>query len=286
MTPRRPQRLAAFTLIELLVVIAIIAILIGLLLPAVQKVRVAAGRMSCSNNLKQIGLAAHNYNNATGYLAHNGVYSNPTNAVYDAQRANWSWAYQYLPYVEQENLKKNADNTTPPPVDATVKTYLCPGRNRIPISTSTNVSPFYNGPVTDYKINAVSFYNLTNDSSQALAKGRLSVGVISGKRGTSHTILAGEGFLNTDLYSSQAANSPEENIYSGGRNGTGRFGNTMRSDDNNALVPASDWGGPHGDVTLFVFCDGSVRTVSNSAAMGTAFTESLKWNSTSSSQLD
>jgi prepilin-type N-terminal cleavage/methylation domain-containing protein/prepilin-type processing-associated H-X9-DG protein len=171
-----------FTLIELLVVIAIIAVLIGLLLPAVQKVREAANRLSCANNLKQLGLANHSYHDANGYFPPGGML-NPGWGSDGTDTAHWqgdggwrydkgSWMVYILPYIEQENLYNQIIQfgMNVPKVDTMTRAaYHDANGNLVPVDPNTGIPVLgtavlpkpmkvYRCPSDGYKTN-MGFYN-------------------------------------------------------------------------------------------------------------------------------
>jgi prepilin-type N-terminal cleavage/methylation domain-containing protein len=212
---------SAFTLIELLVVIAIIAILIGLLLPAVQKVREAAARMQCSNNLKQLGLAAHNYHDANGGFPTAGkngceapIHPNvaaacatgnpdppdnaPVNAPYtvpssdlNVRRQEWSWAYRVLPYIEQENVFRHTNNTVVR--QSVIKTFHCPTRRPAQL--------YNNNAKIDYAANAGSGLGDNNTTGVIFRTGAApAVRLTDVTDGTSNTPLFGEKRMKRDKF--------------------------------------------------------------------------------------
>ncbi|EAQ80894.1 DUF1559 family PulG-like putative transporter [Blastopirellula marina] len=226
----RSKPIRGFTLVELLVVIAIIGVLIGLLLPAVQQARQAARRMQSTNNLKQIGLATHNFHDTFGKLPDNGTWAfscwvwgppyggaSPRPEISDG----CSWAYKILPFLEQTALYENWTN------EVAITAYMDPGRGGTGIAEHVYVSDAGDewaeniakmGPVSDYAANAMvigSGMNAVDDGSGNLTVSpNWNAGPSSSwktyrrkltdiKDGTSNTILVGTKALATETYDSR-----------------------------------------------------------------------------------
>jgi prepilin-type N-terminal cleavage/methylation domain-containing protein/prepilin-type processing-associated H-X9-DG protein len=279
----RPR--SGFTLIELLVVIAIIAVLIGLLLPAVQKVREAAARMQCQNNLKQIGLAWHNHHDALGYFPTSGARwwdqangpipakGTPSPLIYDGTTQQAGWTFQILPYIEQDNLWRQspmgnnngtgtANNNTL--IDKTpLSVYTCPTRGANLYASAAN-----GGRVTFRAAYCASYGTSTEGATNTPGNQHNGMGVDNFEPrltmngipdGTSNTIMVGERYIARSRYT--ADDWGGESITRGFGWAIARRGWLVPIPDSTNLFEAANerFGSAHGNGLSFVYADGSVK---------------------------
>ena len=270
------RRRPAFTLIELLVVIAIIGILIALLLPAVQKVREAANRAKCTNNLKQISLACHTY--------HDNFASLPYARSHNNLRSH-SWAVLILPYIEQGNLfelfwtpingvmtQNHINDLSNPAFQATgalkvqVPIYFCPSRNRngvVYTSVGYPPGPDGGGACADY---AACVGTTTNPAANGAFITTYQTGVRFADitDGLNNTLMFGEKHIPPDKY----GQDPYDNtIYSAasfvsmGRT-AGSGGLALSPEDTS--VTYWFFGSTHTGIVQFALCDGHVEALKTS----------------------